>query len=100
MRVTKTKRQEAIRAAAELASMFAGATSRGNTVYINTNTPTLKPPRVPPPPMKKLWGLKAAGGDTTWCSKKPETHEERHLKEESEKLRRQLKWEAKQNATE
>jgi hypothetical protein len=80
--------------AAYLADSIDGAVSSGNTVEIS---PAPAPPkRVPPPPAPRMWGLKAAGGDVSWCGKKPETAEEAFLKKQSERLRAQLKFERRQ----
>jgi hypothetical protein len=84
---------KAYRVAAFLAEQFAGATARRNVVEIAWTPP---PPRTPPPLTPKMWGLKAAGVDVTWCSKRPETPEGHHLKRESERLRAQLKFERRQ----
>jgi hypothetical protein len=88
------RNQEAIRVAEFIASTR-DATVQGNVITI---TLISKPPKAKVTPLPKI-GLKENGLDDTWCHKKPATPEERELKERSEKLRRQLKYERKlQNA--
>lgn len=83
--MTKTRRQEAARAAANLAAEIGGA-ARGNLVELRNWTPA----RAEPPKPRKI-GLRANGLDDSWTHQRPADPVERHVKKLSENLRRDLK---------
>lgn len=78
------------RTAAFIASTCGGIV-RKNLVTV-TLVSSAPPKKKIVPPLPKI-GLRVNGLDDTWCHATPANSEERYTKEQSEKLRRQLKLE-------
>ena len=91
--MTKTRRQEALRAAANLAAET-GGTARGNVVELRPWTDAR-----PAPPKPRRPSLKAVVGDVAWCGQRHRdlTPEGVYVKKLSENLRHDLKKFYKEN---